>query len=59
MEYVLKYNQLNAMKGIFFVIFLLSSLIVNAQWEWQNPRPQGYSLSSLAFGDHDNGVAKS
>lgn len=57
MEYVLKYNQLIAMKGVLFVIFLLSSLIVNAQWEWQNPRPQGYSLSSLAFSDHNNGVA--
>lgn len=44
-------------KTIILAIFILSYQISNAQWEWQNPKPQGYYLSSIAFCDNDNGIA--
>jgi photosystem II stability/assembly factor-like uncharacterized protein len=46
-----------AAEGVLFVIFLLIFHNAFAQWEWQNPRPQGYGLSSLAFNDHRHGIA--
>ncbi|MDD2963274.1 MAG: YCF48-related protein [Bacteroidales bacterium] len=44
-------------KAIILAIFILSYQISNAQWEWQNPKPQGYHFSSIAFCDNDNGIA--
>ena len=38
------------MKTIYLLICLfLNSLVVSSQWTWQNPRPQGNSLSSICF----------
>lgn len=46
------------MRRIFsFIVAILTFQISNAQWEWQNPKPQGYHLSSIAFCDNDNGIA--
>jgi len=39
------------------MIAILLSNITNAQWEWQNPKPQGANLSNLQFTDSVTGYA--
>jgi hypothetical protein len=46
------------MKKIYLLIsFLLVSAFANAQWTWQNPLPQGNSLSCVKFVDLNTGYA--
>ena len=47
------------MKKIVFVFafFLTISFQTNAQWEWQNPKPQGNTLTSVYFADDQTGWA--
>ena len=39
------------------IIFAVFSVFVHAQWTWQNPLPQGNSLSSIDFYDSNTGFA--
>ena len=34
-----------------FILFFSVSFQISAQWEWQNPLPQGNNLSSVSFID--------
>ena len=44
------------MKSVFWFICLsLISLAAHPQWTWQNPLPQGNSLSSVHFTDTNTG----
>ena len=36
---------------------ILSLGTADAQWYWQNPLPQGNTLSCVSFSDADNGLA--
>jgi photosystem II stability/assembly factor-like uncharacterized protein len=48
------------MKNHFFFIICslyLLPLILTAQWEWQNPLPQGNTINSMCFVDENNGWA--
>ena len=46
------------MKKISFLIWLsFISILAFSQWTWQNPLPQGNSLSSVYFTDANTGYA--
>ena len=48
---------MNAIKWICYLYFILSPVLVNAQWEWQNPLPQGNTLNDVFFLNQDMGWA--
>ncbi len=43
----------------FYITFLIFLLPINmfAQWEWQNPKPQGNTLNDVDFLDNSFGIA--
>src|SRR5690606_41861046 len=41
---------------VLFIILFLSSGILNAQWHWQNPLPQGNTLNGVNFFNQDEGI---
>ncbi len=44
-------------KLLFLICFSLISILVSAQWTWQNPLPQGNCITSIYFTNIDTGYA--
>ena len=45
------------MKKLLLFLFIIYSISASAQWEWQNPLPQGNDLNGVHFVDTQEGWA--